>query len=319
MNDLYTTFYGSELYGTNLPTSDVDIVTVYAPTIDDVLIGKDSRSSQDISTSSDVTKHSILSFVKGLKSGNATMLEILFSGLHKSSTIYHHPMWIELLRNIPFIASQRCESMIGYCRAQAKMYDTRGDRLAAVIAVKESMTRFNESASDWQVAHYLDTESLDKLMEEHPANIDIEDVDIGSVVKMPHLVVSGKKIPATASLKIGIQILENREKEYGKRVKTAMDSSNIDWKGMMHAVRISEQTLQYLNSGTITFPRPNAGFLKDIRLGNVNYDLVTEMIQKNLVDIEEARAKTTLRAAPDEDFLDLWTIGCYRYFDRSRT
>ena len=37
---VYQVVYGSKLYGTNTPTSDTDLKSIYLPTIDDMLLGK---------------------------------------------------------------------------------------------------------------------------------------------------------------------------------------------------------------------------------------------------------------------------------------
>lgn len=44
MEILFSTRFGSHLYGTNTPTSDVDMKYIYLPSLDDMLIGKKAET-----------------------------------------------------------------------------------------------------------------------------------------------------------------------------------------------------------------------------------------------------------------------------------
>lgn len=225
MTTIYETRFGSHLYGTNTPQSDQDFASVFVPSVRDVLINgqKALTGKHSISGGKDVTRHSINSFASGLKKGNATSLEILFSTVSIWTLLKWDRHWLRLWNNRDKFLSSECHSMLGYCKSQAKI-----NKNFLVVFEKEG------------------------------------------------------------------------------------------WKRLSHAVRISNQALEYLHDGMMTFPRPEAETLLKIRNGEIEVSYVEEMLTNNLLDIEEARARSILRKTPDEEFLDNWVLETYKEIDGGR-
>lgn len=130
---IYTTQYGSHLYGTSTPTSDVDTVSVMVPEYDDLLLQKTGKfaSRHNVNDGIDTTVHSISKIVADVCSGNSTALEILFSTAGKQQN-ESSPLWYKIYRNRHLFLTNQSASLIGYCRSQSKKYDVRGDKMKAV-------------------------------------------------------------------------------------------------------------------------------------------------------------------------------------------
>jgi hypothetical protein len=54
----------------------------------------------------------------------------------------------------------------------------------------------------------------------------------------------------------------------------------------------------------ITFPRPEAAYLLDVKLGNVDPDVVGNEIEELLYKVEDASANSSLPENPDIDFMN---------------
>ena len=73
---------------------------------------------------------------------------------------------------------------------------------------------------------------------------------------------------------------------------------------MMHAVRVADEAEEFLTTGKIIFPRPNASFLKAIRSGKIPFEEVSELIEIGLSRVEDALESSPLPEKPDIDLAD---------------
>ena len=300
---LHKSVMGSRLFGTNTPLSDYDYAAVIVPPYIDVLMGYSSvtNGSHKIIEFTDTSTYPVAQFFAGLKVSNMTHLEFLFS-TQLSEEI--HPLWRNIWDNRDKLVTRKPQSMIGYCRAQANMYDTRGEKVEAVRLVLEEIME-NESGSVYDVS-----KSLQNAMLKYPKYISTETVQ-GQHGPVDHLVICVKRFPFTASAKTMKKPVEDIIAEYGARTKAAVNNNGTDWKGMMHAVRISEQAIEYLNTGFMTFPRPNADLLKTIRHGGLSVNYVSEMIKSNLAEIDKSVLTSKLPDAIDMAYVEETMKGLY--------
>ena len=99
-----------------------------------------------------------------------------------------------------------------------------------------------------------------------------------------------RKIVA-ATRKLGAKRKEQMEK-YGYCVSSAT-----------HSIRLLGQLYEILTEGKMTFPRPNADILKEIRTGKMSKDELEDIYNDILRQVEEAKLSTDLRLKPDENFV----------------
>lgn len=75
-------------------------------------------------------------------------------------------------------------------------------------------------------------------------------------------------------------------------------------KNAYHSIRLLEEGIELLKSGTITFPRPNANELRNIRNGVMALGAISEKIEALSKEFEVAEAVSILPADPDFKAID---------------
>ena len=79
----------------------------------------------------------------------------------------------------------------------------------------------------------------------------------------------------------------------------AETGKGVDWKAMMHAVRVCHEAQELLVTHHITYPRPEAELLLRVRKGEMPYPEVAALIERGLEELEIYQAQSTLPAKPD--------------------
>lgn len=75
-------------------------------------------------------------------------------------------------------------------------------------------------------------------------------------------------------------------------------------KNAYHSIRLLEQGIEMLETGTITFPRPNGDVLRAIRNGEVSFEDLSAMREKRVLEFAAAEEKTSLPRKLDRRSLD---------------
>lgn len=115
-NQILKCIVGSQAYGTNLPTSDVDYKGIYIQQPNDIL---GFKYKQQIDINKDECYYEIRRFIELASSANPTILEMLF--IPKNCIIYKHPVMDILFKNKSQFVTKKCfQSFGGYAVAQIK-------------------------------------------------------------------------------------------------------------------------------------------------------------------------------------------------------
>jgi len=75
-------------------------------------------------------------------------------------------------------------------------------------------------------------------------------------------------------------------------------------KNAMNCIRLIEQGIELLEVGTITFPRPNANALKQIKLGEWDYKNICRRFTERIEELDEAFKKSDLPENPQTEEAD---------------
>jgi len=317
--------FGSHLYGTNLPTSDIDIKSVYLPSGRDILL---QRVRPTISESTKLDPHaknspldidnesfSLQQYLKLLTEGQTLALDLLFA-----PEVFYLPLengkrcdeiWNHILKNKEKLLTRGVNSFVGYARRQAAKYGIKGGRIASIRKVLELLKGFDASKKllDYQEQlRELIYNNLSPL--EHAAFVDCKGPQPGQLI--PHLEVCDRKVPFTISVKQVVAIYQKVFDSYGARALLAEKNESVDWKACMHAVRVNAEAIELLSTGNITFPRPDAPLLIQIRKGELNYKQVSELIEAGLAEVEETAKYSKLREKPDLEFVDDFVLETYK-------
>lgn len=315
--------FGSHLYGTSTPASDVDYKSVFVPPASDILLQrvKNTITSQrakqpfekNVAGEIDQEAYALHRYLSLLAEGQTVALDMLFAP-RWAMISPPDPIWDFIWDCRHNLLSRRAASFIGYCRTQANKYGIKGSRVHAVrnivewfdqaIAIHGHLAKM-EVATD-TLAGFVAERALD-----HTAIINIphpSKPEIG----LPHLECCNRKAPFTVSLKDTRAIYARLLDEYGARALMAERNEGVDWKALSHAVRVGLEALELLATGHITFPLPNAARILEIKCGAVPYAAVAEMIEGLLDQVEEAQSSSILRETPDQSVIDAIVRDAYR-------
>ena len=146
---LFTTKYGSHLYGTNTPTSDEDYKHVVLPNLDDLLLGhrvqnevhKTNNKSHTRNTAEDVDNETIplQVFARDFLGGQTYALELVYAVdyTHAGQTIFDTTFWNFCHELRDGFLTSNMTALIGYAVNQASLYSLKGERLNALRSVKK--------------------------------------------------------------------------------------------------------------------------------------------------------------------------------------
>jgi len=116
--------------------------------------------------------------------------------------------------------------------------------------------------------------------------------------------VIGKKFQETAGVEYVLDILKKTEEIYGKRARLAAENVGIDHKAVSHALRAAYQVRELLTTNTIVFPLKQAEFLKEVKLGKLNY--IAEVAPKLEALMDEVEILSQNSTLPEKADVEFW-------------
>jgi predicted nucleotidyltransferase len=320
--------FGSQIYGTNLPTSDTDYKSIFIPDYKDIILQRPPKTiqnntkkdehSKNTAEDIDFEQYALHYWMKLFIEGQTVCYDMLFCpDKHILAT---SPEWEEIKKNKEKLINSKITSFAGYCQSQAAKYSLKGSNLAAY---EMTVNLLKEKHQHLRLMNIKD-EIQEKLIK--VAQNDMKYNDKGEplikIVQIPHkitglmeeyLQVGPKtKVPLNAKVQIALESYEHQIRQYGERAKQAKLHQGVDWKALMHAVRVCKEAEELLLTGNISFPRPEKELLLKIRKGELPYEEVAELIVQGLDSLNEAKNKSTLRQKPDVDWIENFIYNTYK-------
>lgn len=316
--------FGSHLYGTDTPNSDLDFKAIYLPTAREIVLGRvkgtiaKSRPKADCerNTKDDVDMEifSLCRYLELLMEGQTVALDILFG--YKGTCTFYTEQGLQIMNRIydnrEKLLTRNVNAFVGYARQQAAKYGIKGSRM-------DSLKRTAMLLDDLYANH----NPCDKL-EKHSAAIvaleiatkelvSLEKTPLIEIVMLkgpkgnfdaPHLRVNGRSIPFHATVKYAREVVDRMLEGYGQRAHKAHLAGGVDWKALSHAVRVNSEALELMGTSKITFPRPDRELLLKIKTGQMPYEQVAEIIEQGLAYLYTAQEICTLPEKPDQEWSD---------------
>jgi hypothetical protein len=318
-NSIVRITFGSHLYGTSTPESDLDFKAVHLPDARDIVLQRASNSiksgpekaggEKNAPGDVDQESYSLQRFLELLADGQTVAIDMLFAP--DSAIISGSDLWDYIRVNRDRFLSKRSTAFLGYCRQQANKYGIKGSRVAAARAASEAFTKLAEEHPTEKVMRAGYT--IIKLVEDHPEHCKIVAQAIGSSGEIgDFLEVCNRKVAYTATVRQAAEIFTRIYENYGARAKLAESSEGVDWKALSHAVRVGDEALELLQTGKVTFPLANAAHILDIKLGRLPYQQVADEIERLLEAVEAASQTSTLPDKADYKFIDHLVYDVYR-------
>lgn len=296
--------FGSQLYGTDTPDSDIDYKGIFLPSKSEILLNKVPKSynentkkgSEEKNTSEDVDIeiYSLHYFIKLACEGQTVALDMLHAPFDMILT--KSDIWDSIILNRKMFYTKNLKSFVGYARKQAAKYGIKGSRLNAAKEVIDFLKKYDPEIKLQAIWNHLPIGEHLHFIEPNPDDI-------------PQYQVCGKIFQATSKINYVLPILERFYKQYGKRAQDAAKNKGIDWKAISHAIRAALQVKQLLLENNITFPLRKAKFLREVKLGK--YDYITEIVPvlENLMDeVEELSKRSSLPNKVNRNYWDKWLI-----------
>lgn len=310
---LFRCKYGSHLYGTDTPTSDVDYKGVFLPTRRQAFLGKIPRSwgpgtgraktAGEKNQPGDVDDefYSLQEFVKLALEGQTVAIDML----HADESMWEtaHYVWNELVDNRHRFYTKNLKAFVGYARRQAAKYGIKGSRLATARAVVDWLKENpgKKISEVWSFAAPV-------VLFEH--------VDATGDEKAP-VEILGKRLTAGATTDHYVPTFERYLAEYGSRAKMAETNQGVDWKAMSHAVRAAIEVEKILVERDLVLPFEPAiaDHLRAIKKGELSFVEVQRELEERIERLEGLAAVSTLPSSPDhawaDDFvvrtMEIWT------------
>lgn len=307
---------GSHLFGTNTPSSDMDYKGVFLPEADQILLGSYSEfvskttgdsNSKNSKDDIDIELYSLKKFLKMVSRGDTAALELLFTP--DDMIIEKDPLWDEVLQYRDQLISSKVSAMIGYARQQANKYGIKGSRMGELSGIIDKLQSIEKKFDfkEPKLKHAWD-EVVEAVKDyDHVHIIELITSKNMENTKVPALDILGKKFDYHCSFPYVLNILKKVYRNFGQRAREAKKNGGIDWKALSHAVRVSFQGIELLQTGKITLPlRPNERkIVKAIKSGELDYSKkVQPMLESLLEGLEIARNDNKLKKEVEQKLLD---------------
>jgi len=331
---LYKTMFGSRLYGTNTPSSDIDWKEVFLPEKAQLLIGR-KPTNVVVSTGGDKTRNTkddvdyeyipIQVFANDFIGGQTYALELAFGVLQMETNHAGQVLTDDsnLFRDFVYDMTKKfltsnIKAMIGYAMNQAQIYGIKGTRLASVRKLHDHLVTVLETTPSDARLEVL-TPWVEANKDKYLFMATYEHMD----KMLPAISVLEKLYPSNITLAEALDRVNNLMSKYGSRAEAAEQAAGIDWKATAHAVRITKQAIQLLRDKKLSFPFPQeeVDLLLSIKHGERTFEEVSKLLEDLFVELDEVKEKTELPERSDlllgqfEGWLKDWMMRFYAFYD----
>lgn len=289
--------FGSHLYGTFTPSSDVDYKGVYLPSKDDVILQNVKKSIRfntnkinTKNTSSDIDEeyYSLHYFIKLALEGQTVALDLL----HSNESIISSLIWEDIKYNRSKFYSKNLYSFVGYAKGQADKYGIKGSRMGSLEEVIDVFKNFSSKEKILAIKDKIPLIDFVEITEEF-------------------LIINNRKFDWTTNVEYVLNILEKIYDNYGERTRDAKDNKGIDWKAISHAFRAIYQVEEIIDTGDLKFPLKNKEYIKEIKSGKLNFLDVSEELEKITNIVIDKLNNSKLPELPDTEFWNNFIVNIY--------
>lgn len=263
---------GSRLYGTATPKSDIDYRGVVAEP-EEFLIGMHNFEQKEY-PEEDKVVYGLKKFFNIVSKGNTNCFEMLFATAYPCIT--EIGQFILENKNI-FCSKAYYRSIRGFALCEYRK--ARAVNLTMQYEDEESEELFVQLTGRYNLKRFEINEIMDIIFESREGD-------------------PRKETPSTRFL--------------GKQRKESYEKHGYGLKNAYHAIRLLDQGIELLQTGTLVFPRPNADELRAIRNGEKTLAEIEERF--NILDKKlcEAAEKSTLPVRANLEKVNKVYVECVR-------
>lgn len=323
MRVLFSTIFGSRLYGTDVPDSDFDYKHIILPDLDKLLLGWEPvnvfRNNVEF-----VPVHVL---ARDFLRGQTYAVELAFAVTdvgtpdHRACDSRIQTFCAELRSKF---LTRNIGAMVNFANSQATKYSFKGERLNAAKELYAALAGFplRSKVKD----HEVIPEIVSDLHETYPDCVSFTEYDSDGQGKMqPCIWLLGRTMPLSATVEHTVKQVDAIIRKYGKRANDAANENETDWKAMMHAVRIAYEATELMRTGELTFPHDPEYVREEllpIREGKLAKEAVSQLINAKIQALYEAQQVSSLPEFNENMPIELeaWLIPWLRrfYFNEER-
>ncbi|QPB12280.1 hypothetical protein [Providencia phage PSTCR6] len=322
MKSIAKIMFGSHLYGTSTPESDIDYKEIYIPDPKSIItcsvkehfnMNTNNTSQKNSVDDIDHELYSLKYFIDLASKGETVALDVL----HAPKEMVVHSdvpsVWDYLQANRARFYTTNMRAYLGYVRKQAAKYGVKGSRLAALRQVVEVLRQQEDIKISSSSTGYTWPKTIRRKVS------DIKDLlpIIGDMCFFTNLTdhngheqlfyeVLGRKFQMTITIEEMKKSLYKLWDEYGERARKAEENEGIDWKALSHAYRAGVQLLEIYETGDLVMPLKMAPEILDIKQGKIGFKIVQQNLEA-IIDEVEAKADIARKnGMPSKVDMDFW-------------
>jgi len=300
---LFKTIFGAHLYGTETADSDIDYKAVYAPTLEDLILGRVKLDSsiresnkKDIHIKSDANVYEIeyyplQKFLKHAAEGQLAAIDMLYSPpqfwIGKVSDFFI----AEVINKREKFLSKNLIKFVQYAVKQAAKYGIKGSRLHTATKFLKFFENIDEKIRLNDII--ID---IEPLLDDHS---EIYYIDNNPAESM--LIICGKKFSFSTKVRYIRNALRKFVDKYGARAKLAVIDKGIDKKACSHAFRAAFEVKELVLTRNLVFPLKEREFLRDIKTGKYTYSEFAPMLEDLIDEVSHLVIKSDLPDTPQVD------------------
>lgn len=296
------TKFGSHLYGTSTPESDNDFRGVFLPTLRECYLNKIPEVYND-PNGEDTQLFSLHKFLNLAGTGQPIAIEMLAA--EGDNLLISSPLWDFIRSRRKKFYTKKMDAFFGYSRSMAAKYAVRSERLNTLQSLIKTLNVacWNENNHSPVINDMWDSLPLNEFLYKET---DSEQRNF--------YVVLNRKYRDNTPIKHFLNAMKDLESEYGARVKKAA-ANEIDWKAVAHAFRVGYQVKRIAEKGDLSFPLPEAEYLRDMRYGKLHFsnDDISDKLNQLVIDSEKALALSDLPDKFDHSIIEEILDKAYYY------
>ncbi|UHS65314.1 thioredoxin [Escherichia phage P896] len=312
-------YFGSHLYGTSTPESDVDFKEIFVPHPRDILLGT-AMNHTNLNTNNTATKntkddvdhelYSLKYFFKLAADGETVALDMIHTPADLVVKSDLPDVWKFIQDNRSRFYTTNMKAYLGYVRKQASKYGVKGSRLAALRGVLTIVNQIPEQWVDYQEDGSTKQRrtKVEDIKHRLPENEFCEWVFHNHEKTGPQTfyTVLGRKYQTTLSLIELKQSLNKLDAEYGERARKAEANEGIDWKALSHAYRAGYQLKEIYQTGDLVYPLKNASVIKAIKAGDMPFKVVQGLLENTVDEVEVLAIQAAKNGMPAKVDMKFW-------------
>jgi hypothetical protein len=288
--------HGSRLFGTTTETSDVDIKTVFVPSARDILMGRISTSNRDGTSNvmgkntpedTDQDNHDLIKFMRLVETGSPEGFELLFAPDH-AHLVTPSPTWRTLQTRRSELVHADLVPFERLIRKTSKIVQVgEAEEDAARKVYSLLLKLMGVTGKKQSISPHIDA-IVDAVGDQKIVRRDVREGRDGTSHRV--LVIAHKAVPVDESISFAFKLADSVATEAaGNQIRKTLAPEQ--WKHLSLAVRLSSEMIELLQTGMLTFPRPERELLYEVKIGNVSIEAVKDRL--NLLDERIAKAKVT--------------------------